>query len=168
MSGRGLARADLVTGLVFVALGAGVVIESLRMPRFAELRVEPYTAPGVVPGMLGLIILALGGILCLRAAREGGFRPGGAGGAWSRDPGVRRLLLSLLLTLGYAAGLVGRLPFWLATFLFVAAFAIVFEWPLARNPAERRRRVAFAVGLAAALSAVISYVFQEIFLVRLP
>jgi putative tricarboxylic transport membrane protein len=81
---------------------------------------------------------------------------------------VRRVLLSIALCLAYAAGLVGRLPFWLATFLFVAAFVILFEWPLAADRSDRTRRVLWPVLLAAAISAATSFVFQEIFLVRLP
>jgi Tripartite tricarboxylate transporter TctB family len=170
-STRTLVKADFVTGLAFVALGGAVVIESLRMPRFADLDVNPYTAPGLVPGILGAIILTLGAVLFLRAARAGGWRlteraPDAT--PLLADPGTRRLLLSIALCLAYAAGLVGRLPFWLATFLFMAAFVILFEWPLAVGRSDRLRRVLFAFGLAAVISAATSFVFQEIFLVRLP
>jgi putative tricarboxylic transport membrane protein len=166
-----MVKADFVTGLVLVALGIATLVESLRMPRFVELNVNPYTVPGLVPGALGAIILALGAVLFLRAARAGGWRlaeraPDAA--PWSGGSGVRRVLLSIALCLAYAAGLVGRLPFWLATFLFVAAFVILFEWPLAANRSDRTRRVLWAVLLAAAISAATSFVFQEIFLVRLP
>jgi hypothetical protein len=171
MSGRGMARADLVAGLVFTGLGAAVVVESLRMPRFAELNVEPYTAPGLVPGLLGLVILILGGMLCLRAAREGGGRlssPDAKGRAGPSDPGVSRLSLSIALCLIYAAVLVGNVPFWLATFVFITAFVILFEWPLATSRADRLRRIAFAPLFAAVIAAAVSLLFQHVFLVRLP
>jgi Tripartite tricarboxylate transporter TctB family len=168
---RTMVKADFVTGLIFVALGLAIVIECLRMPRFDDLNVNPYTVPGLVPGMLGAIILVLGAVLFLRAARAGGWRlaeraPDAA--PWSADRGTRRLLLSIALCLAYAGGLIGRLPFWLATFLFVAVFIILFEWPLAAGRSDHMRRVAWAVLLAAAISATTSFVFQEIFLVRLP
>ncbi len=165
-----MVKADFVTSLVLIALGAGALVESLRMPRFEELNIEPYTAPGLVPGVLGAVILLLGGVLCLRAARAGGWRLGAgpAGSGWLADAGARRLLLAVLLTLGYAAGLVGRLPFWLATWLFVAAFVALFEWPLATSGAGRLRRLAVALIYAALVSAAVSLVFQRIFLVRLP
>ena len=60
--GRGMVRADLATGLVLVALGVAVVVESLRMPRFEHLNVNPYTVPGLVPGALGAVILVLGAL----------------------------------------------------------------------------------------------------------
>jgi len=163
----GLVRADFWTSLALIALGLAVVVESLRMPRFAELEVNPYTVPGLVPGVLGVVILVLGTVLCLRSARAGGFRPEGALTAW-RDPAWRRVLLATLLCLGYAAGMVGRLPFWLATWLFVAAFIALFEWRLATSAAERRRRLVFALAFGLGLALVVAYVFERIFLVRLP
>jgi hypothetical protein len=163
-------RADLVTGLVLLALGLAVVVESLRMPRFEHLNINPYTVPGLVPGGLGAVILVLGAALFLRAARAGGWRLGSGAGpmSWLGDPGVRRLLLAAGLCVGYAALLVGRLPFWLATFLFVTGFVVLFEWPLATSRSVRMRRLAFALGFGALISAVVTFVFQEIFLVRLP
>ena len=85
-----------------------------------------------------------------------------------RDAGWRRLSLALILTLGYAAGLVGWLPFWLATALFVGGFVALFEWPMAQDRSERVRRVGFAVLYGALIAAVVTFVFQELFLVRLP
>ena len=166
-----MVKADFVTGLVLIALGIATVVESLRMPRFEDLNIEPYTVPGLVPGALGAVILLLGAILFLRAARAGGWRLR-AGGAtrrtWWADPGSRRLALSLALCLGYAGLLVGRLPFWLATFTFVFAFVGLFEWPLAGSSGERLRRLPVALVYALAVAAVVTLVFQQVFLVRLP
>ena len=164
-----MVKADFITGLGLIALGIATVVESLRMPRFEQLHIEPYTMPGLVPGALGAVILLLGAALFLRAARAGGWRlGGGAGAAWAGDPGVRRLVLALALCLLYAAGLVGRLPFWLATFVFVAAFVALFEWPLAAAAGARTRSLIVAVLFAAAVAAAVSLVFERIFLVRLP
>ncbi len=165
-----MARADFVTSLVLIGLGAGALVLSLRMPRFQDLNIEPYTAPGLVPGVLGAVILLLGGVLCLRAARAGGGRLAGGRDrpTWLADAGARRLLLAVVLTLGYAAGLVGRLPFWLATWLFVTAFVALFEWPLAASSADRRRRLTVALIYGGLVAAAVGLVFQRIFLVRLP
>jgi hypothetical protein len=162
-------RADFLTGLVFVLLGCAVIWASLEMPRFEERAVEPYTAPGLVPGALGAIILVLGAVLFVRAARAGGWRLASENAKESsRDPGVRRLVLAVALCLIYAAGLVGTVPFWLATFAFVAAFVILFEWPLATGRTDRLRRLVFAPLFAAAIAAAVTLLFQDVFLVRLP
>jgi len=157
-------RADFLTGLAFALLGLAVVWASLEMPRFADRNIDPYTVPGLVPGVLGAIILALGTALLVRAARAGGWRL--AGLRPEGGPGTQRLVLALVLCLGYAAGLVGRMPFWLATLLFVAAFVVLLEWPQAKG--RRLARAAIALVYGAAISAAVTLVFQEVFLVRLP
>jgi hypothetical protein len=163
-------RADFITGLVFTALGLAILIESLRMPRFEHLQVNPYSVPGIVPGALGLVIAVLGFALAIRAARAGDWRRTRGVGLRARlaDPAVRRTALALVLTLGYAAGLVGRVPFWLATGLFVFAFAALFEWGEAATRAERWRNLAAAAVLAVAASAAVTWVFRYVFLIRLP
>ena len=48
-------RKDLITSLVLLALGAYVIFEAARMPRFSNLGVNPYTVPGIVPAVLGAV-----------------------------------------------------------------------------------------------------------------
>jgi hypothetical protein len=96
-------KLDFISALVLMALGAGVVIESLRMPRLENLNINPDTVPGLVPGILGVVLFILGGVLLLRSILRGGWRLsfGGAGiSALLRDKALQRLLLALLLTLG--------------------------------------------------------------------
>lgn len=170
-----MARADFITGLVLIVLGAAALIASLEMPRFEERAINPYTAPGLVPGVLGAVILVLGAALFVRAARAGGWRlgAGGSGPPWWTGSGAQRLGLAIVLCVGYAGGLVGRVPFWLATFLFVALFVAAFEWPQAstggeRSPGKRIKGIGVALVLGALVSAAVTLVFQEVFLVRLP
>jgi hypothetical protein len=165
-----MVRADFVTALVLIALGGAVVAESLRMPRFAELDINPYTVPGLVPGALGVVLLVLGAALLVRATRAGGWRlfGGAAGSSAAADQGIRNLVLAVALCVGYAAGLIGRVPFWLATFLFVALFVVVFEGGRAQSGREQVRRLAFAVAFGGLVAAGVTLVFQEVFLVRLP
>ena len=110
-----------------------------------------YTAPGLVPGLLGLVILVLGVVLALRKRKAQPATP----------MSVSNTPLVLVLCLGYAIGLIGRVPFWLATFVFVTAFIAVFEYPV-------RRRMAFAPLYGAATSFAVTYLFESVFLVRLP
>lgn len=157
-------KADFVSGLAFVALGLAALAESLRMPRFETLAVNPYTVPGIVPGMLGAVIAGLGLILALRSAR--GLRLAGVGLGALRSGAARRFVLAFALTVAYAAGLVGTVPFWLATGAFVFVFIAAFEWPAAAG--RRLRMLAFAAVEAAVVSAAVTLLFQEVFLVRLP
>jgi hypothetical protein len=110
-----------------------------------------YTAPGLVPGLLGLVILVLGLVLALRKREAQPATP----------MGVSNTPLVLVLCLGYAIGLIGRVPFWLATFTFVTAFIALFEYPV-------RRRMALAPVYGVVTSLLVTYLFENVFLVRLP
>jgi len=162
-------RADFWFGLGLVVLGLAVAVESWRMPRLTELNVHPMTAPGLVPGLLGVVIFVLGGILFLRSARAGGWRLGG--GAEEGDDLARqtkRFFVALVLCIGYAVGLVGNLPFWAATGGFVFVFILLFEWQGDRSAAGHARAVVTSALQAVIVAAAVTYIFQEIFLVRLP
>ena len=84
---------------------------------------------------------------------------------------LKRLLLVLGLCLAFGVGLVGHgLPFWLAAAIFVTVAILSLQYQQRKSAGERlnlRRFVTTAaIGLGA--GAVITLVFQEIFLVRLP
>lgn len=161
-----LMRADFVSGLGFIALGLAALIESLRMPRFEALGVNPYSVPGVVPGLLGLVIAFLGVVLSARAARRGGWRLT-AGPALAGRTSIR-LAAAFVLTVGYAAGLIGRLPFWLATGLFVFLFIAAFEWKPGASVGQRMRGLTIAGIEAVLVAAAVTLVFRDVFLVTLP
>jgi Tripartite tricarboxylate transporter TctB family len=164
-SASGMVKRDFVSGLAFVALGIATVVESLRMPAFAELEAEFYTAPGIVPGLLGAGLALLGALLSLHAAAgqdRGQAATAGADHAWPQ------VGAAFALCMVYAGVLVSRIPFQLATFLFIVAFILTFELWDARLRARWRRQTIIAVALAALLAFGISYLFEAIFLIRLP
>jgi hypothetical protein len=162
--------ADLAWSLAWIAFGAAVVYGSWTMDRLEKMHINPYTAPGLVPGLLGVGLLVMGGMLLARSVRAGGLRARQAGDEASAAPaGLGRLWLALLLCLGYGAGLVGHgMPFWAATFLFVFAAITLFQWPERRARGEFGRGLAVAAACAAATAAGVTLLFQELFLVNLP
>jgi Tripartite tricarboxylate transporter TctB family len=160
-----MVKADFVTGLVFAALGIATVVESLRMPAFAELNAEPYTAPGVVPGLLGAALALLGALLSLRALaapRPAHELEDAPAHAWPR------VAAAFGLCMVYAGVLVSRVPFQLATFVFILAFILTFELWDGNLRARWLRPTIVAVLIAGLISFGIGYVFQAIFLIRLP
>ena len=169
-------RADLVASAVWIAFGAAVGIGAWRMDRLERLNINPYEAPGLVPGLLGVMIVALGVALALRAVRQGALhREAGPHARADAAPpddraGVRHMAAVFGLTLLYAMVLVGTgLPFWLATFVFVAGFIGLLDRErqatLGRSAASQWVRAAL---YGAAWSAIVTLSFQHIFLVRLP
>ena len=149
---RGM-KSDTIQGLAWVAIGGAIVYASWTMDRLERYGAALYSAPGLVPGLLGLVLLALGLVLALRGSRGGSATVSSI--VWGNTP------LVLALCLGYAIGLIGRVPFWLATFAFVTAFIAIFEYPA-------RRAMALAPAYGAVTSVVVSYLFEAVLLVRLP
>lgn len=153
---------DRLTGAGWLALGAAVLVASWRMDRLESQNINPWSAPGLLPGLLGALMLLFGAALLLRRTVPG------AGDA-ARAASAGRTWLALALCTGFAAGLLGHgLPFWLtaAAFLFTAIFS--FRWlDRAAGGAPGRLALESAV-IALCASAAISLLFQEVFLIRLP
>jgi hypothetical protein len=163
------ARADVWSALGWMVLGGAIVVGAWRMDRLERLNINPYTAPGLVPGLLGAGLVLMGAILLVRSVRAGKR----SRAAPSADPPPPlpwgRLALAAALCLGFAAGLLGRgLPFWLTSGVFVFVTVLVFDWRRRRDQGETGRGVLVALAVAAGATAGITLVFQEIFLVRLP
>lgn len=157
-------RADLVTAAVLFALGVAILHQALAMPRFLEQSGTGLTAPGIVPGFYGAVIALLSLVLGLRAVRRGGWAAHGPVAQGGTDG--RRLALAAALGVLYAGVMVGRLPFWLASALFVFAFTAAFEWH--HGPARRARRVLEAALIGLGTGGAVTLVFERLFLLRLP
>jgi hypothetical protein len=157
--------ADLAWSVAWIAFGAAVLYGGWAMDRLERQNINPYTAPGLVPGLLGIGIVVMGVLLLVRSLRAS--RAGTEGGAPGDD--LRRLGLALALCLGYGLGLVGHgLPFWLATFVFVFASIALLQLPERRANGTLARGLGVAALCAAGTAAGVTLVFQEVFLVRLP
>ena len=160
-------RSDLVAAGAALAWSLVVVVLAWRMDRYASQGGTTWTAPGLWPGIVGLSLAALAVALAVRSwrrARTIGWQ------AATRDDTPRattpRFLLAAALFFVYALALVGRgLPFWLGTAIFVTAYVLIFHDDPPR-PLARRALLAIVVG--AITAAVVSLVFERVFLVRLP
>jgi hypothetical protein len=165
------ARADFVAALVWIVLGLAIVAGALAMDRLERFGATVYTAPGLVPGILGALIALLGGVLLLRSVRRGAVA--GLGEPWLPDAEARgmavRATLAIAVTLVYTLVLVGHgLPFWLVTVAFVFAFMLLFDLPERRARGQTVRGVLIAAIVAVATSAVVTLMFERVFLVRMP
>lgn len=171
MQTRPLVRADLITGVVLLAFGLAALAESWGMPRLEERNINPWTAPGIVPGMLGIIIAVLGGALALRSLAAGALQaqsPISPSESSEARASYRRLALCGMLCFVYAVLMVGHMPFLPATGIFVFVFIAAFEWDSGDTSAARLRKLAAAAAIAITSAVVISYSFEKLFLVRLP
>jgi len=163
------ARADLIGGIAWTTFGVAIVIASVRMDRLDQFGATLYTAPGLVPGLIGALLALLGLALVLRSLRR---RAGDAPVLQaSQSPKEQsplvRTAVATVLALVYMLVLIGRMPFPIATAMFVFAFIMMFGVsPTAAGGLARRAVVAAVTAIATA--AIVTLVFQYIFLVRLP
>lgn len=166
-----MVRADFLTGIGLICLSLYVIFESWRMPRLEHLKIHPLSVPGIVPAFIGMVLLIFGAVLVIRSVRQGGHRLGVSYEGFRRllcNPGHQRLLLTAVLCIGYAGFLIGALPYWLATGLFIFVFMILFEWERGMTVARRRKCLTSAVLIAILSSAAITLIFERLFLVALP
>ena len=147
-----------------------VLIASLRMDRLASQNINPYTVPGLLPGLLGIVMMLLATLLGLRSWRRGALAAAPERRAIDLAV-VRRVALVLGLCVVFGVVLVGHgLPFWLAAAIFVSIAIVTLQAPqraaAGRRLGVRDAIVAVIIGLCA--GGAITLVFQQLFLVRLP
>ena len=164
-------RADFFSALGWIALGMAVLIGSLAMDRLERQHINPYTIPGLLPALLGAAMIVLGGVLALRSWRRGALRAAATVLTADRRDERRRIAVVTALCVGYGTVLIGHgLPFWLASTIYVTASILIVQ-RLSRDPAQRALSLrgafkAVVIGVCAAF--ITQWVFQELFLVRLP
>jgi hypothetical protein len=162
-------RSDFLSALGWMALGIAILIGSVMMDRLEKQDINPYTIPGLLPGLLGIAMTILGALLAARSWRP---RLLASGDNAPPDRAEQmRILLVLGLCLTFGVLLVGHgLPFWLAAAIFVTTAILALQYQTRKSTGQQltlRNFVSIAaIGLGAGIA--ITIVFQEIFLVRLP
>lgn len=77
-------------------------------------------------------------------------------------------MITLGLCLFYSLGMIGFLPYYMGTGLFVLMFIVIFEYDLGLSPRSQIKKLMFALIQAVLVAAGVTLVFQELFLVNLP
>ncbi|MFI4931191.1 MAG: tripartite tricarboxylate transporter TctB family protein [Burkholderiales bacterium] len=164
-------RSDLADGVGWIVFGVAVLIGSLAMDRLEQQHINPYTAPGLLPGLLGIAMILLGGILALRSWRRGALHQAAAPATADEGEQRRRIWIVIALCATYCVVLIGHgLPFWLASSIYVAGSILILQ-RLSRDAQARRmstRAVVNALVIGVSAAVITQAVFQELFLVRLP
>ena len=156
--------ADLADAAGWLLLGAAVVVASFGVDRLQDQDVPPFAAPGLLPGLLGIALLLMGGVLLTRSLRRRATTTLVA----AREPWGRAALVIVLCVL-FGAVLVGHgLPFWLAATIFLTVTILLLQTPPAGEMRFTVRRVIVAVVIGLAAGGAVALLFQQIFLVRLP
>jgi Tripartite tricarboxylate transporter TctB family len=164
-------RVDFLSAVGWIVLGAAILIGSVMMDRLEDQDINPYTIPGLLPGLLGIAMMILGALLAIRSWRAYPSHAVETTHTPTGHAGGKRLALVLALCLVFGVGLVGHgLPFWLAVAIFVTASVLALRYrqqpPIGSSGWLRQFAVAAAIGLGAGIA--ITVIFQDFFLVRLP
>ena len=177
---------------MWAAFGVVVLVASWRVDRLENLHINPWSIPGLLPGIIGALMIVLAAVLALRAPRvfaaaAAAAAPdataddpaAGTGSMAARDDvtatppegagGMLRAVAAaipcvLFALLGPATGL----PFAVDAAVYVAVFIALFSWPRWRAEGRIARRLLTALAIAVISAAVISWLFESVFLVRLP
>ncbi len=162
-------RADLYTAPFLFLLGALFVYGGWTMDRLEIRQIHPASIPGLVPMLLGAA-LAIAAIVLFIQARGSVAEPGSrATTPETEAPGSNRdLLTAAVLCCVYALGLVGNIPFVVATAVFIAAFVIAFEADPEKNRMHLLKVCAIATALGIIVATGLAVLFRYAFLVRLP
>jgi putative tricarboxylic transport membrane protein len=171
MNERDMHKADFITAVVLLVFSITVVWMSIEMPRLENREINPLTVPGIVPGFLGVVIGIFSLILLERSIRHRGYKLELSGekiGKFFQKDSSLRMFGTIALALFYAWGLIGRIPYPIATFLFVFLFIVIFEYSREDPVPRKRRKIIIAAVMAVLVSAIVSAVFRYLFLVKLP
>ena len=159
-------RGELVDAAIWAVLGSGILIASWRMDRLESLSINPWSAPGLTPGVVGALMLLLALALALQARRAAAADP-----AEPAPPAgsVRRTFTAATLCVLFAGLTLGRgLPFVVEGAVFVFVFTAIFSWTAWREERRVARGIVQALVVAVLACVSIAWLFESVFLVRLP
>lgn len=108
---------ELMLGLCISFFALFVIVESVRMPQKGHLGI--MMSPGFVPLFTGIVLLFLSLVINVRALRDGGLGHIGALCRSIRDEEeLRRFLWIFGFMVLYIVGLIGHVPFLVATLIY--------------------------------------------------
>ncbi len=149
--------ADFVAGVLIFLVSLYTLVDSYNMPSFGDPSEKAYNTPGLTPMVVSAVLLVLSAALMIRS-RNFSLSLGFA------RPQIEtiRVLITFTVIFVFVAVMpwIGYVP---ATFLMLFAFQMIFA---------RKRTVFFvlvwAIGLSAALTGVLYYVFLHVFMIPMP
>jgi putative tricarboxylic transport membrane protein len=170
MTEKSMVKADLVTSIVLVVFGIVVLVMSIQMPTMADRNQSIYSAPGVVPGFIGAMIILLSFSMLLRSLRKkaiAAFKEGALPTEAVGQEARRRIFTTIAMCAAYSF-LLGKIWFPIPTFAFIFVFIILFDYDFKAAFSSQTRKVLIAAIIALVTTAAVMLVFQKLFLVNLP
>ena len=171
MEERNMPRADFITSIGLIAFGIAVLVLSIQMPRFEEQGVNRFSVPGIVPGFLGSIVAVLGLVLFIRSIIRKGYKLGLDGAAVSRffkAEMTKRFAVTILVSVAYGWGMIGRINYEVATAVYIFAFIVIFDVKWRQGIKTQWKKILIAAIIAVLVGGIVGTTFRRLFLVNLP
>jgi hypothetical protein len=171
MEERNMPRVDFITSIGLMAFGTAVLVLSIQMPRFQDQGVNRFSVPGIVPGFLGSIIAVLGLVLFIRSITQKGYKLGIDGAAVRRfftAEMTKRFAVTILVSVAYGWGLIGRINYEIATAIYIFAFIVIFDVKWRQGVKTQWKKILIALIIAVLVAGVVGTTFRRLFLVNLP
>ena len=161
-------RDDAVSAVAWALLGGVIVIASWRLDRLENLGINAWSVPGLTPGVIGALIVVLALVLGLQS-RATTADSQTADPPDEAPPSVRRSVIAAALCVAFAGLSLGHgLPFVVEAAAFVFTFITLFSLPAWRAEGRLARGLSMAFAVAVTSAAAIAWLFESVFLVRLP
>ena len=170
MKQENMNKADFLTSVFLILFGLIIFIMSVRMPTFRELGANPYSAPGIIPAILGVILSFMGIILFIRSVVRKGYKIGLSSQSikiFFKSNSIKRLFIALFLSVFYII-LLGEINYFLLSAMYIFIFIIAFEFKIKESIFSQGKTLLFALIEAVFIAGSIAFVFRYLFLVRLP
>ncbi|MBN2551270.1 MAG: tripartite tricarboxylate transporter TctB family protein [Spirochaetales bacterium] len=171
MEERNMPRADFITSIGLIAFGIVVLVLSIQMPRFEEQGVNRFSVPGIVPGFLGSIVAVLGLVLFIRSIIRKGYKldlGGAAVSGFFKAEMTKRFAVTILVSVAYGWGMIGRVNYEVATALYIFAFIVIFDVKWRQGIKTQWKKILIALIIAILVGGIVGTTFRRLFLVNLP
>ena len=171
MEERNMPRADFITTIGLIAFGVAVLVLSIQMPRFEEQGVNRFSVPGIVPGFLGSIVALLGLVLFIRSIIRKGYKLGVDAAAVKRfftAEMTKRFAVTILVSVAYGWGLIGRINYEISTLIYIFAFIVIFDVKWRQGIKTQWKKILIAFIIAVLVAGIVGTTFRRLFLVNLP
>lgn len=172
-------RGEWVGVAFWAALGTSIFVAGWRMDRLSHQGIAPWSAPGLLPAVVGALMVAFALVLALRVWRAGEAPEDSQAAATPAEeadaadaaerPAWSGSALATVLCVLFAGASLGRgWPFQVEAALFILGFTAIFRWREWRAAGGVLRGLAQTAVIAVVAAVAISWLFESVFLVRLP
>lgn len=161
-------------GVAFWAgLGTTVFVAGWRMDRLSHQGIAPWSAPGLLPAVVGALMVAFAVVLAFQLLQGGEAADNAQAGATPAEPAEPTAwggsaLATVLCVLFAGVSLGHGWPFQVEAALFILGFTAIFRWREWRAEGRVARGLAQTAVIATLAAVAISWLFESVFLVRLP